>query len=159
MRMLSRREGPDFFENPHAVVYLLIAANLAVFALCARQAGYETIPAELLFRNGAMYAAALERHEYWRLVTYGFLHFNLLHLTTNMLCLALWGGHLEKRVGSFYFLLIYACALIAGGVVGNLTHPGPYLSAGASGAISGILGALLCLWILAKIDLTAGFFV
>jgi len=156
--MLSRREGPDFFENPHAVVYLLIAANLAVFALCARQAGYETIPAELLFRNGAMYAAALERHEYWRLVTYGFLHANLLHVATNMLCLALWGGHLEKRVGSFYFIVIYLCAVVGGAIVGRYTHPGPYLTVGASGGISGILGALLCLWLLDKIDVAASFF-
>jgi len=148
-----------FIEVPHAAVYLLIAANIVVFALCLRQAGSEAIPGEILFRSGAMYTAALERGEYWRLVAYGFLHANLFHLATNMLCLALWGAHLEKRIGPFFFLVVYFCALIAGAVVGTFTHAGPYLSVGASGGISGVLGALLCLWILGKIDLTADFFV
>ena len=158
MRMLSPREGQGFFENPHAAVYLLIAVNIAVFVLCARQSGGDAIPAELLFRNGAMYSAALERKEYWRLVAYGFLHANLLHLATNMLCLALWGGHLERRVGTFYFIVIYLCAVVGGAIVGRYTHQGPYLTVGASGGISGILGALLCLWILGKIDVAANFF-
>jgi rhomboid protease GluP len=156
--MLSPREGEGFFENPHAVVYLLIAANVAMFVLCAYKSHGDVIPAELLFRNGAMYAAALERQEYWRLVAYGFLHANLLHLATNMLCLALWGGHLEKHVGSFYFIVIYVCALVGGAIIGRYTHAGPYLTVGASGGISGVLGALLCLWLLAKIDVTANFF-
>src|SRR5215831_6517456 len=148
-----------FIEVPHAAVYLLIAANIVVFALCLRQAGSEAIPGEILFRSGAMYTAAMERGEYWRLVAYGFLHANILHLATNMICLALWGGHLERRIGPFYFLLVYLCALIAGGIVSDLTHSGGYLLVGASGAVSGVLGALLALWILAKIDLSANFFV
>ncbi len=92
------------------------------------------------------------------MLAYGFLHINLVHLTTNMLCLALWGGHLEKRVGSLYFLIIYASALVFGAVIGNAIHSTPYLTVGASGATSGILGALLCLWILGRSDLQANFF-
>jgi hypothetical protein len=106
-----------------------------------------------------MYSLAIERHEFWRLIAYGFLHADILHLTFNMLCLTLWGAHLEKRVGALYFILIYTAALITGAVVSNVTHSGPYLAVGASGAISGIMGALLCLWILAKSDLSVSFFV
>jgi rhomboid protease GluP len=106
-----------------------------------------------------MYSSALQRHEYWRLVTYGFLHVDFVHLTGNMLCLALWGGHLEKRVGSLYFLIIYFCGMIFGAVIGDIIHSTPYLTVGASGATSGILGALLGLWILGKISLDANFFV
>jgi hypothetical protein len=75
-----------------------------------------------------------------------------------MLCLVLWGGALERRIGSFYFLVIYLCAMIAGAIVSDLHHSQPYLAVGASGAISGVLGALLCIWILGKIDLSAQFF-
>ncbi len=153
----GREDG--FFAVPHAAVYVLIAANMIVFALCARQSGGEAISGELLFRNGAMYSAAIERGEYWRLVAYGFLHANVLHLATNMLCLALWGAHLERRVGPFYFIVIYLCAVIGGAVVGRYAHAGPYLTVGASGGISGVLGALLCLWILGKIEASASFFV
>src|SRR6266403_621500 len=51
-----------------------------------------------------------------------------------MLCLILWGGLLERRVEALYFTLIYLCGLVFGGIVSNVTHPGPYLSVGASGA-------------------------
>jgi rhomboid protease GluP len=156
--MSDGREG-GFFAVPHAAVYVLIAVNVVIFALCVRQSGGQTIPGEIFFRNGAMYSAAIERGEYWRLVAYGFLHANVLHLATNMFCLALWGAHLERRVGSFYFIVIYVCALIGGAVVGRYTHPDPYLTVGASGGISGVLGALLCLWIIGKIEASAGFFV
>jgi membrane associated rhomboid family serine protease len=157
--MSNGREGADFFAIPHAAVYVLIAANIIIFALSVRQSGGQAISGEVLFANGAMYAAALDRHEYWRLIAYGFLHANLLHLATNMLCLALWGAHLERRVGPFYFIVIYLCAVIGGAIVGRYTHADPYLTVGASGGISGVLGALLCLWILGKFDTAASFFV
>jgi rhomboid protease GluP len=156
---MSNEREAGFFAVPHAAVYVLIATNIVIFALCVRQSGGLTIPGELFFRNGAMYSAAIERGEYWRLVAYGVLHANILHLATNMLCLALWGAHLERRVGSFYFIVIYVCALVGGAVVGRYTHADPYLTVGASGGISGILGALLCLWFLGKIDASANFFV
>ena len=70
----------------------------------------------------------------------------------NMLCLVLWGGHLERRVGPAYFLVIYLCAMVFGAIIGNGIHSTPYLTVGASGATSGILGALLCLWILGKLN-------
>jgi membrane associated rhomboid family serine protease len=157
--MNAYRNGRGFFEIPQTAVYLLIAANIVVFGLCFNQSGTGVISTALLFRDGAMYSLALERHEYWRLLAYGFLHANVFHLATNMLCLALWGAHLERRGGPTYFLIIYICAVIFGAVIGNFTHPGPYLTVGASGGISGILGALLCLWILGKIDLLANFFI
>ena len=157
--MTGRRTGQGFIEIPHAAVYLMLTVNIVVYGLCLNQSAGPAIPAEVLYRYGAMYSLALQRHEYWRLVTYGFLHFNLVHLASNMLCLVLWGGHLEKRVGPAYFLFIYACSLIFGGLAGYFIHATPYLTAGASGATSGILGALLCLWILGRLDFPASFFV
>jgi membrane associated rhomboid family serine protease len=156
--MTTYRSTNSFFEVPHTAVYLLLTANIVISGICFSQAGAPAVPNHILYQYGAMYSSALQRHEYWRLVAYGFLHVNILHLATNMLCLALWGGHLEKRVGALYFLIVYACALIFGGLVGNAAHATPYLTVGASGATSGVLGALLCLWILDKIDLQASFF-
>ncbi len=156
--MTTYRAGRSFFEVPHTAVYLLLTANIVISGVCFSQSGATAAPAELLHRYGAMYSSALQRHEYWRLMAYGFLHVNILHLATNMLCLALWGGHLEKRVGSLYFLIIYACALAFGALIGDAIHATPYLTVGASGATSGILGALLCLWILGRNDLPASFF-
>jgi membrane associated rhomboid family serine protease len=158
-RMRVNWHGRISFETPHAAVYALVILNVAAYSLCAIQSGAIAIPNDLLFRSGAMYSVAINRQEYWRLVTYGFLHADVFHLVTNMFCLILWGGFLEKRIGSLYFLLVYMSALVAGGVVSNATHANAYLMIGASGAISGILGALLCLWILGKINLSVNFFV
>ena len=156
--MTTYRPGGSFFEVPHTAVYLLLTANIVIAGICFSQSGTPAAPAALLYQYGAMYSAALPRHEYWRLIAYGFLHINLIHLATNMLCLALWGGHLERRIGSLYFLIVYFCALAFGAIIGNAIHSTPYLTVGASGATSGILGALLCLWILGKVDLQANFF-
>jgi rhomboid protease GluP len=147
------------FQSPPFTVQLLLAANILIYGLCVLQAGQANIPVELLFRYGAMYSGAIERGEYWRLITAGFLHAGPIHILGNMLCLALWGGPLERRVGALYFTLIYLSGLIAGAIVSNITHSGPYLSVGASGAISAVLGALLSLRLLRLVDLPWNFFV
>ena len=156
--MTAYRARPGFFETPHAAVYALMTATVLASGFCFIEAGGASAPSQLLFRYGGMYATALARHEYWRLFAYGFLHVNFVHLATNTLCLVLWGGHLERRVGPAYFLIIYLCAMAFGAIVGNVIHTTPYLTVGASGATSGILGALLCLWILGKLDVRFDFF-
>lgn len=156
--MIIHRTGRQLCAVPLAATYVLIAVNIAVYAMCTARSGTPAIPGEVMFQAGAMDDQAIARHDYWRLLASGFLHFNPVHLATNMLCLALWGGPLEKRVGTLYFLLIYLGAIVCGALLQHFAQPGRYLLAGASGAISGILGALLCLWILARIELSAGFF-
>jgi membrane associated rhomboid family serine protease len=156
---MAYRDSQSFFAAPQAAVYLLLTVNILVFALCLKLAGTPELPGALLYRYGAMYASALPRQEYWRLIAYGFLHSNLVHLLTNMLCLLLWGGQLERRLGWTYFVVVYGCALVFGAIVGDAIHAKPYLTVGASGATSGILGALLCLWILGRTDLPGNFFI
>ena len=148
-----------FFAASSGMVFLLIVANIAIYAWLARGVGVGTLPSEILIRHGAMGSFALPLREYWRLVAYGFLHADLMHLATNMLCLMLWGPYLEKRVGSLYFAIIYLGALVGAALVTNFAHSTPYITVGASGAIAGILGALLCLSILGKMDLSSQFFV
>ncbi|MFG1344399.1 rhomboid family intramembrane serine protease [Xanthobacter autotrophicus DSM 431] len=155
--MRGQRQG--FFEQPHAATYLLIAVNVAVFGMMVLRTGAAAPGGRDLWQAGAIYPLALQRGEYWRLLAYGFLHANPLHLLTNMFCLALWGGHLERRVGATYFIIIYGLALVAGGLVSLSTHKELFLSVGASGAVSGVLGALFSLWILGKVGLSASFFV
>jgi membrane associated rhomboid family serine protease len=147
-----------FYTAPRGTVYLLIGVNIVVYAWCLKSSNTTVIPVDLLLRSGAMVPAAVAQHEYWRFISYGFLHANLLHLLSNLVCLGLWGGLLEKRVGSFYFIVIYAISLVGAAVASAVTHPGPFLMVGASGAISGVLGALLGLWILGKSDLSVDFF-
>jgi membrane associated rhomboid family serine protease len=147
------------FEFPHTATALLLAVNILVYALTLQRSGMPTPSPEALLRSGAIYSGALARHEYWRFVAYAFLHANMLHIFTNMACLVWWGGPLERRIGTAYFLLIYFTSVIAGAITGIFTHTGFYFSVGASAGISGILGALLCLKFLKRIDLPASFFV
>jgi membrane associated rhomboid family serine protease len=156
--MTSYRARPGFFEIPHAAVYTVMTATILASGFCFVQSGTSAATSDLLFRYGGMYSGALARHEYWRLLAYGFLHGNFIHLTLNMLCLVLWGGHLERRIGPAYFLVVYFCSMVFGAIIGNAIHSTPYLTVGASGATSGMLGALLCLWVLGKLDLRFDFF-
>jgi membrane associated rhomboid family serine protease len=158
MSMSNPNRSGRFIEGPNFTVQLLLVANIAIYGLCASQAGEANIPTELLFRYGAMYSGAIQRGEYWRFITAGFLHAGPIHIFGNMLCLVLWGGLLEKRVGALYFIFIYGCGLVAGSIISDITHTGPYLSVGASGAISAVLGALLSLRLLGAIGLPWNFF-
>lgn len=78
-------------------------------------------------------------HQYWRLLTSGFLHENLMHIGFNMLILYWVGRMIEPAIGSARLLAIYFTALLAGSFGALFATPDPSL--GASGAIFGLLGA------------------
>jgi rhomboid protease GluP len=147
------------FVAPTWAVNALILTNLVIYAACARNAEGFIPNVSTLIRFGAVTAGTVADHQYWRLFAAGFLHFNPTHLLSNMLCLAMWGGPLEKRVGTLYFSLIYFCSLLAGNLVTVLTHQTSFIGAGASGGISGILAALLALCLLGKIELSLTYIV
>jgi rhomboid protease GluP len=95
---------------------------------------------------GAIIPAAIEHGQYYRIVTAGFLQFNLAHIGFNMYALALGGMVTESLYGSAKFLVIYMLALISGGIAAYVTTIGTdAVTAGASGAIMGLFGALTAL--------------
>jgi len=96
------------------------------------------------YYQGVLFGPALTNgyHQYWRLLTSGFLHASILHIGFNMLSLWFVGRSLEPAIGKVYFAAIYFTALLAGSFGALLFTPGlPTL--GASGAIFGIFGALI----------------
>jgi rhomboid protease GluP len=80
--------------------------------------------------------------EWWRLFTSLFIHFGIAHLLLNMFALTAFGPLVERLFGSVNFLFVYLLAGIAGSLASIAWNPG-INSAGASGAIFGILGALM----------------
>ncbi|MBP2019663.1 membrane associated rhomboid family serine protease [Symbiobacterium terraclitae] len=103
-----------------------------------------TEDSETLYRWGA----ALRPHlladgEYWRLLTAGFLHIGAAHLAMNALSLWWVGQVVEALFGPTRMLFIYLFALVAGSAASVMFGPPLVLSAGASGAIFGLLGALV----------------
>ncbi len=156
---MGRQDNQAFFASPHAATFILILLNSAVFALCLLGNSLMRIDPATLFHDGALYNGVLARKEYWRLVAYAFLHANVLHFGINMLCIAAWSGLLEQRLGATYFIIVYLASAVGGGIASLYGHPGPFLGVGASGAISGIVGGLLCLTLLGKLALSPQFFV
>ena len=80
--------------------------------------------------------------EWWRLATAVFVHFDGAHLLANMVTLALVGPPLANLLGPWRFLLIFLLTGLAGNLASHVLAPSASLKAGASGAISGVLGAL-----------------
>ncbi len=122
----------------------LIVVNVAVFIFLSF--GGMTEDAYYMLRNGAMYLPLLQQGEYYRMFTSIFLHFGFSHLVNNMLMLGVMGWQLELVIGRIKFLTIYFAAGLGGNVLSALAElrTGDYaVSAGASGAIFGIIGALL----------------
>ena len=81
-------------------------------------------------------------YEIWRFFSSIFLHGSLSHIISNLFALALFGTILESITGSRRFLLIFVSAGIIANAIAINFYP---LSLGASGAIYGILGALIIL--------------
>lgn len=97
--------------------------------------------------HGAMYPDCLfGAGEWWRLITAMFLHFGLEHLLNNMVILSVTGYRLEHALGHVRFALLYLLSGIAGNLVSYIImdYTGEQaVSAGASGAVFGVIGGLL----------------
>ena len=103
---------------------------------------------EFMVRMGAVWPPYVKQGEYWRLFTATFMHFGFEHILNNMLVLICAGPILEKAMGHIKYLCLYLIAGVGGSTLSyvQMIARGKYdVSAGASGAIFGIIGALL--WI------------
>ena len=89
----------------------------------------------------ALLGRFVDAGESWRLVTSGFLHYGLLHLGMNMLVLWWLGRLLEPAIGGPRLLLIYGVSLLGGSLGALLLDPNAF-TAGASGAVFGLGGAI-----------------
>ena len=122
-------------------VTCLLLAGIGGGFLLESWAGGSTRP-DVLVRLGANVAVLVRQGEWWRLLASMFLHIGLAHLLLNAWALYQLGALFEIWLGSSRLLLVY----FGSGVVASLTSVlwrGEGLSAGASGAIFGVLGALV----------------
>ncbi len=123
------------------VTWALIGLNLLVFADTAIQP--DPFGAQSLIDLGAIYGWAIGVDgAWWRLFSGIFLHGGPTHLLLNMISLYIVGQVAETLMDRWSYLLLYLASGIAGGAVSVGIHPDG-LSVGASGAIFGILGAIL----------------
>lgn len=99
-----------------------------------------------LMRAGAIVPQLVAGGQYYRIFTAGFLHFSIMHIAFNSYALAQAGMVVENLYGTMRFAAIYFIALVAGGVLAYETTIGTEaMTAGASGAIMGLFGAMAAL--------------
>lgn len=135
----------DFLKSRTIVNLIMVLINIGVFIVLEVMGDTEN--AAFMLANGADYTPiVLQNGEYYRLFTCMFLHFGIQHLFSNMLVLIFLGDTLEKTVGKVRYLMIY----LIGGIGGNLLSlwtdmkTGDFaVSAGASGAVFAVIGALV----------------
>jgi len=132
----------------YSATQILIAINVAVFlvetAMGTPLGGAGSGGVGTLFADGALVGPYLVNghHEYYRLLTSGFLHDGLLHILFNMVFLFFVGPALEQAVGRVNFVVVYFASLLAGSFGALLFSP-DIPTVGASGALFGLLGALV----------------
>lgn len=134
-------------ENRKAVcTTALIVMNISVFLIFSFIGNTEDTM--FMLEHGASYEPyIIEGHEYYRLFTSLFLHFGIEHLLNNMVMLGALGWNLELETGRIKFLLIYFISGLGGNILSlymNANANEAVVSAGASGATFGLMGALLC---------------
>lgn len=151
----SNREQKGYGEAPSqtatkgihmpVVTVLLLVVNVILYLICTQKP-------DLLYNIGDLSGTAVwEKHEYYRIISSMFLHADLPHLFGNMIALYFLGSILEKEYGHARYMMLYfgAGVLAAGASIAFQYMTQDFTgSVGASGAIYGILGALL--WLILK---------
>jgi len=137
-QQIYRRRPVNQSSIPN-VIFVLLVINGLVFA-------GQNLPRidQFLFLNFALWPVGSEfpRFQVWQLVTYGFLHGDLMHIGFNMFMLWMFGRNLEVVMGSRRFLTYYMTCVVGAGLVQMLVaalQGGTYATLGASGGVFGLL--------------------
>ena len=148
--------GKRLTGNPMATTFALIAANLVGF-FAIRSGGGRVLDALALLpqssTRGFQEVEGVSGGAYWQVLTSAFSHYDVLHLGFNMLALYFLGPMLEQVLGRLRFLAVYfVSAFTASAAVMLVSNPNSQ-TLGASGAIFGLMGALVVVAFKVKADL------
>ena len=140
----------DQNKNKESIVtIMLLACNVLVFLIMELMG--DTNDTEFMLKMAAAWPPYIMDGQYWRLLTSTFMHFGFEHIMNNMLVLVCAGPILEKALGHVKYLLLYLLAGVGGSTLSflQMVDSGEYaVAAGASGAIFGVIGALL--WVVIR---------
>src|SRR5579859_551124 len=140
-------------ESTITLTHVLFGANVAVFLAMALASGrIDDFAGSVIIPFGANYGLYTLSGQWWRLVTYMFLHGGIWHIVFNMWCLWDLGQLCESLYGRWTYAAIYFITGIAAGLTSVGWNPG-VMSVGASGAIFGLAGALAASYYLGEFSL------
>jgi membrane associated rhomboid family serine protease len=136
---------------------VLIAINVVVYLVeIVHGSGGTSMSTRDIYDMGGLWGPAVsEGGDWWRTITSGFVHVSILHIAFNMYLLFIVGRLLEPSIGTPRFAFIYFASLLAGSFVALWFEPNA-VSAGASGAIFGVIGATFVIARGRKLDAIAG---
>ena len=124
---------------------LLIAINVLYFIFLEMTGSSEN--SLFMIQHGAMYEPLVtENGEYYRLLTSIFMHVGINHIVNNMLMLFILGDNMERALGHIKYLFFYLICGVGANIASmtvNVMNKELVVSAGASGAIFGVIGGLL----------------
>lgn len=147
--------GPLRATARPVVTTTLVVVNVVVFLLTAVSAGsaWENVASPWVDATWLV-PADVAAGQWWRLVTAGFLHIGPVHVAANMFALWVLGRDLELVLGRLRYTLLYGVSLLGGSVAVVLFGDPGRPVAGASGAVFGLMGALLV--VLRRLQLSQG---
>ncbi len=132
--------------SPYRVTQALALVNALIWLVVSVYTGSLSLwgsGVSEIHRDFALHGAFVhEEGEWWRLATSAFLHYGLLHMVMNMFILVLLGRMLEPAIGGWRMLLLYAVSLTGGALGALLVEPNAF-TAGASGSVFGLAGAVV----------------
>ena len=140
-------------ESSISLTKILFGMNIAVFvAMALASDSVSNFPDRVLVHFGANIGTLTLSGDWWRLLTYMFLHGSLMHIGFNMWCLWDLGALCESLYGRWTFAAIYLTTGVAAGLASVGWNP-MVSSVGASGAIFGLAGALISAFALGEFSL------
>ena len=123
------------------IIFLICLVMYFVIAIYG--GNFINFDANILANFGANNIILVKNGEVWRLLTCAFLHVGLIHLFVNMYSLRVIGPSVEALIGKWKFIFIYFISSISASLMSLVFTESNIVSAGASGAIFGLMGALL----------------
>ena len=125
------------------VTYILICINILIFIVTAFiSKNIQDIDSYTLVKLGAKVNVLINDGQPWRLITSAFLHGGLAHIAFNMYALKIIGSEVEYVYGKIKYIVIYLISALGGSIFSYLFNANS-ISVGASGAIFGLLGAMI----------------
>lgn len=141
--MESAKEAEEIFkEKTPTITYGLLIINTIVFILMYIL-GNGSNDIGTLIKFGALAKDLVLRGQYFRLLTSAFLHIGIMHLVCNMYALYILGKDIESYYGKIKYVFIYLTSALIGSLLSMVFMSEYSVSAGASGAIFGLMGSLL----------------
>lgn len=125
------------------ITYILICINILIFIVTAFiSKNIQNIDSYTLVQLGAKVNVLINNGQPWRLITCAFLHGGLAHIAFNMYALKIIGSEVEYVYGKVKYIVIYLISALGGSIFSYLFNSDS-ISVGASGAIFGLLGAMI----------------